>query len=498
MTTRRRRFSSLPTKRPAALALALGLMLGAAVSGGAVEVREPAPTLGLDWPVLGSVQPRAAKDIPASSFWSIGAETYDRGFIDYERVRDFVGPLGAKHMRVQSGWFRCEPRPGTYDWAWLDRMIDHACAEGVRPWLQISYGNPAYPGGGDRDLAGGLPTSPEALAAWDRWVQALVTRYQDRVFEWEIWNEPDLNRTGGAKPAAYLDLFVRTATIVRAVQPRSQIWALGLSSKIDYVDEFLAGLKARGGIGLIDAITIHGYPRNPDDTTNLDQLQAVIAKHGTEIAVRQGETGAPSQFQDRAALKNIHWTENTQAKWNLRRMLAHRARDVPMNLFALSDMTYSPASGGTYVNHKGLLATNPDRGVAYVKPAYRAAQAVYAIFDDTLARVASFPHATTALRDVTVSGYRRVADGATAVAYWFNDAAPGEANGVDRMQLTLPEARFVEPVLVDLRTAAVHAIPAKKWSTDENAGTVFRELPVYDSPLVIIERAALPLSTKAK
>lgn len=477
--------------------LVVSLALGAVLHGATAPAREASPTGGLDWPVLGSVETRAAKDIASSSFWSIGAETYDRNFIDYEKIRDYVGPLGAKHMRVQSGWFRCEPRPGIYEWAWLDRMIDHAVAQGVRPWLQISYGNPAYPGGGDRDLAGGLPTSPEALAAWDRWVQALVTRYQDRVFEWEIWNEPDLNRTGGAKPAAYLDLFVRTATIVRAVQPRSQIWALGLSSKIDYVDEFLAGLKARGGSPLIDAITIHGYPRNPDDTTNLDQLRAVIDKHGATIAVRQGETGAPSQFQDRAALKNIQWTENLQAKWNLRRMLAHRGRDVPMNLFALSDMTYRPAAGGVYVNHKGLLATNRDHSVAYLKPAYRAAQAVYAIFDDTLERIATFPHTSTALRDVALFGYRRASDGATAVTYWFCDAAPSESNGVDRIQLTLPAARFTEPVLVDLRTATVHAIPGVDWSSDEKGGTVFRALPVYDSPLVIIERAALPPRSRA-
>lgn len=478
--------------------LAMSLMFGAVLQGAEVPVREAPGVVGLDWPALGSVQTRSAKEIAASSFWSIGAETFDRNFIDYEQLRAFVGPLGTKHMRVQSGWFRCEPRPGTYEWEWLDCMVDHAVAEGVRPWLQISYGNPAYPGGGDRDLAGGLPNSPEALAAWDRWVHALVTRYRDRVHEWEIWNEPDLNRTGGAKPAAYLDLFIRTATIVRAVQPRSQIWALGLSSKIDYVDEFLAGLKARGGMHLIDAITIHGYPRNPDDTTNLDQLRAVIGKHGTEIGIRQGETGAPSQFQERAALKGIQWTENTQAKWNLRRMLAHRARDVPMNLFALSDMTYRPASGGVYVNHKGLLATNPDHSVAYVKPSYRAAQVVYSIFDDALQRIASFPHASTALRELALSGYRRTGDGALAVAYWFCDAPPGEANGVDRIQLTLPEARFVEPVLVDLRTGTAFALPVGTWSSEGAKGTDFRDLPAYDSPLLLIERAALPLRSPAR
>lgn len=472
-----------------ALMVAGGLVLATVARGAGVPVHTLPPAAGFDWPELGEVPVRPAKEIASARFWSIGAETYDRNFIDYEQIRDFVSPLGAKHMRVQGGWIRCEPKPGVYEWAWLDRMIDHATAAGVRPWVQTSYGNPIYPGGGEGDLAGGLPTSAEALAAWDRWVRALVTRYQDRVHEWEIWNEPDLNRAGTAPAPVYVDLFIRTATIIREIQPHAQIWALGLSAKMDYADAFLAGVKARDRLHLIDAITIHGYPRNPDDTTNLDQLKAVIAKHDARIAIRQGETGAPSAFQERAALRNIQWTENTQAKWNLRRMLVHRGRDIPMSLFALSDMVTRPF-GGVQINHKGLLAAREDHSIAYVKPAYRAAQAVYSIFDDTLALVAPFPSTSTALRQVTASGYRRAGDGAMAVAYWFDDAPPAEANGVDRIQLALPEARFTNPVLVDLRTARIHAVPRAAWST-EGQGSVFRDLPVYDSPLLLIERNLL-------
>jgi hypothetical protein len=276
------------------------------------------------------------------------------------------------------------------------------------------------------------------------------------------------------------------------VQPRSQIWALGLSSNINYVDDFLSGLKARGGLHFVDAITIHGYPRNPDDTSNLDRLRAVIEKHGAKIAMRQGETGAPSRFQERAALRNIQWTETTQVKWNLRRMLAHRSRDIPMNLFTLSDMTYRPASEGVYVNHKGLLATKPDLSVAHVKPAYLAAQVVFSIFDDTLQRLPTYGYSATALREVALSGYRRGGDHSQLAAYWYCDAPPSEANGVDRIRLTLPDGRFSEPVIVDLRTAEVRSIPREAWTQNET-GAVFRDLPAYDSPMIIAERALLSI-----
>jgi hypothetical protein len=39
-----------------------------------------------------------------------------------------------------------------------------------------------------------------------------------------------------------------------------------------------------------------------------------------------------------------------------------------------------------------------------VKPAYRAAQAVFSIFDDALVRVPKYPFTTTALRALALTG----------------------------------------------------------------------------------------------
>ena len=456
------------------------------------------PTTGIDLPVLGKVTPRAAKDI-ASSVWSIGGETLDRDFANYAHYKSYLGPLGAKGIRLQAGWAKCEKAKGVYDFTWLDPVVDDATAQGVRPWLELSYGNTLYPGGGETGLGGGFPASPEALAAWDRWARALVERYKDRVTQWEVWNEPDLNSKGTATAEAYVDLYIRTATMIRAVQPTGRVWALALAHTADYADTFVAGMKARDKLDLIDAITFHGYPRNPDDTALVDKLRAIGAKHGRVIPLRQGETGAPSKHQENFALSKISFTETTQAKWDLRRLLAHHAKDVPMNLFTLSDLHYTTASaqggadGVLRMNYKGLLATNPDQTVAYAKPAYRAAQTVFAVFDDTLVRVADYSFATTALRGVALSGYRRERDGAQVVAFWFNDAPPADANGVSLADVTLRAGKFTEPVLVDVRTSMVYALPKTRW-TQNDRGAVFRALPLYDSPMLIAEKSALTLN----
>lgn len=479
-------------------------LLGAAgVFLAPTQAQELTPTTGLDLPVLGKITARAAKDIPSSPWWSIGAETIDRDFTVYDHFKKYLGPLGAKSVRLQGGWAKCEKVKGVYSWEWLDAIVNDALAQGVQPWLEFNYGNTIYAGGGDTGLGGGFPSSPEALAAWDKWCRAMVERYKDRVTQWEVWNEPDLNKDGTAKVEAYVELFIRTATMVREVQPKGRIWALGLAGNTDYADQFLAGMKARGKLDLIDAITFHGYPRNPDDTTRADTLKAIVAKHGRAFELRQGETGAPSKYQENFALSKLSFTETTHAKWDLRRLLAHRAKDIPMNLFTLSDMHYTTASaqGGAdgilRMNYKGLLATKPDQTVAYVKPAYFAAQTVFAIFDGTLQRIPDFAFSTTAVREVALSGYRREPGGAQVVAFWFSDAPPADANGVSRADVTLRSGKFTEPVLVDVRTSTVYALPRESW-TQGATGAVFRALPVYDSPLLIAERAALGITAAAR
>jgi hypothetical protein len=466
--------------------------------------QETVPISGIDLPVLGKVQPRAAIDIPSSSWWSVGGETIDRDFTVYAHYKRYLGPLGAKSLRIQGGWAKCEKTPGVYSWEWLDEVIDDAISQGVRPWVEFNYGNLVYPGGGDTGLGGGFPSSPEALAARDRWVRALVTRYKDRVNEWEVWNEPDLNNRGTAPVDAYIDLYLRTALITREVQPDARLYALALAHTAEYAEQFVAGMKDRGRMDLIDAITVHGYPRNPDDTAPVDRLRSYIASLGHLIQIRQGETGAPSRYQENFALRNISWTENSQAKWNLRRMLANRAKEVPFNLFTMSDMHYTQGNntsgdpdGVLRMNYKGLVGTNPDQTVSHVKLAYYAAQSVFAIFDDALVRRASYPFTSTALRGLALSGYEHQPDGAQVVAYWFNDSPPAEANGVTGVDLTLPKGKFTDPVVVDLRTSTVYALPRDRWSQDA-AGATFRGLPVYDSPMLIAERRVLGLVPAAR
>ncbi|MFA6547285.1 MAG: beta-galactosidase, partial [Limisphaerales bacterium] len=122
---------------------------------------------------IGTIKPRSVGEISGQN-WSLGCETLDRDFTSYDSYKDYLVPLGIKLIRLQGGWAKTERDQGTYDWRWLDRVIDDARSRGLEILLQTNYGNPIYPGGGSRHLSGGFPTSEEALAAWDKWVEAMA------------------------------------------------------------------------------------------------------------------------------------------------------------------------------------------------------------------------------------------------------------------------------------------------------------------------------------
>lgn len=439
----------------------------------------------------GWVRSRHAREIKSSN-WSVGGEVQDRDYAIYNNYRQFLGPLGVKKIRLQGGWAKCEKTPGVYDFKWLDEVVNDALAQGVEPWIELSYGNAIYPGGGGTNLAGGLPTSPEALAAWDKWTEAMVKRFKDRVKEWEIWNEPDLHASAGA--AVYADFYIRTARIVRREQPEARLLALALANIRDtaYVSDFLGRLKQQGALDLVNQITVHGYPMNPDDAHPAhENMRKVVRSYSFNISLRQGESGAPSTRGTVGALSKFPGSEITQAKWDLRRMLGDLGHDLESSVFTIIDFSYTTGSNKG-LNTKGLLKANPDKTVDRPKQAYYAVQHLTAIFDHSLERITDLNYKAATTNQLAVFGFRQVQSGQHLVAFWNKEDVPADSNEKGRVDFIFGSAKFSEPVCVDLRTGKVYVLPEDSWDS-VGARYLFRRLPVYDSPMLIADRSLIPL-----
>ncbi|UFH57973.1 GH39 family glycosyl hydrolase [Spirosoma sp. KNUC1025] len=443
-----------------------------------------------DWKAVGQLKTRDAKAIKSST-WSIGGETLDRDYTDYQSYKTYLGPLGAKRIRLQGGWSKCEKVKGVYDFAWLDAVIPDAASRGVAPWVELSYGNPIYEGGGEAKLAGHIPTSPEALTAWDNWVRAIVSRYKNQVPEWEIWNEPDLNPTHTGTEIG--QFYVRTARLVKSIQPHARLIALGMASvtKLDFVKDFYDELKRENALDLVDIMTYHGYAHNPDSSyPNIEKMRQLVWSYSPRVVFMQGENGAPStpKAVTIGALRDQDWSELTQAKWDLRRMLGDHGRGISTNLFTISDIHYTAGDHMVGVNTKGLLQTNPDKTIKRPKLAYKAAQHVFTLFDDQVERLPSTKPAVSQ-ETVTAFVYRQTKGNGSLVTLWNGEARPAEEYMPKPTTVTV-KVQFTQPVFVDLVTGKIYEIPKKQCQKSGDEWT-FRELPVPDYPVLIAEKSSI-------
>jgi Beta-galactosidase len=454
-------------------------------------------------PYIGSVKSRSTSEIQGSN-WLIGCETLDRDFADYEQYKEYIAPLGIKRLRMQGGWAKTEKVKGVYDWAWLDKIINDATSRGLQLWLQTSYGNKLYPGGGGDNLGAGMMTSKEALDAHYKWVTAMVTRYKDKVIDWEVWNEPNFGDNNMNTPEMTAELNIRTAEIIKKIQPNAKISGLALGHiGLEFSEKFFAYIAQKKKMHLFDNMTYHDYCYNPDGNyLRVYQLRQALDKFAPNMPLRQGENGAPSgSGTGRGALWDYEWSELSQAKWDTRRMLGNLGHDIECSIFGLIEMAYTSGPINR-LNYKGIIKSDSTKRVIRPKIAYYAIQNVTSIFDNSLERLKDLEdlHNMTAAkmgenryakstdRSVSVYGFRHKTSKKSLYTLWQDDNIPSDSNATKLQELKFSNADFDTPVFVDIITGGVYEIPAKQWSKTGNIVT-FKNIPIYDAPIVIADKS---------
>ena len=450
--------------------------------------KKPAPKerKSVTWEKLNSLNPglkeigrlatRDAKKI-ASSKWSVGCETMDRDYANWDAYKAFLGPLGAKHGRLFSGWAKTEQEKGKYDFSWLDPQVREMAAMGVKPWICLSYGNPVY--GSDFRLGMRVKQvtgSPESFDAWIRYCTACVERYKDVVDEWEIWNEPF------GQGVEYAEMFYRTAKAIRAVQPSAKCFCTAVAFPKDYKC-VLEKLKSEDALDLGSYFIYHPYDANPDKSYSkrADPIRALVKSYSEKFDIMQGEVGCPSQLEFAHALRNFEWTEYSQAKWNLRRAIGDAVRNIPSSVFTMIDLQYT-----FMLQSFGLIRSNTLKEFVYRRPSYYAMQNVYSIFDDGMLPQR---HVVVKIAGREVSCNRFSRSGCSWRFYWFCDGMPDNDLAFSPVDLKVPE-KVDSPVWIDMITGRVFEIPAEMVEADCD-GIVLRGIPMWDSPIAIAPRAAV-------
>ena len=160
------------------------------------------------------------------------------------------------------------------------------------------------------------------------------------------------------------------------------------------------------------------------------------------------------------------------------------------------------------MNRKGLLRANKTKKVISVKRAYYSVQNVVSIFDSNVVRV---PDSAVTNVDCSVVSYEyRSKKGDPLYVFWScgdTEARrdkergrhavpvyerPGDSFETRPTVFTVAGNPMKNPVWVDLFTGRVYELPAKDVQHVDGE-TFYINVPVYDSPCILTERAALNL-----
>ena len=495
--------------------LLIAVTTAVCVSAGFAEVELNTSAERVDTPLklnlkrVGTLRPRSTMEIKSSNFM-LGCECSDRDLVDFDGYKKFLPALGLKTIRIQGGWQKCEKVQGVYDFAWLDNIVDFANTNRINVYLDTEYGNPIYPGGGGTDLSAKFPTGEVAVAAWDNWVDAMSKHFKGRVRDWSMWNEPWVSAEEIAEQN------IRTAKVIKRNIPDARIGALSLGDcRAERIEKCVKALGEDKK--LFTWIVYHGYKYAPEQNfEEIDKIRAMLDREFPEAILRQGENGCPSEYLPKGwVLNGVPWSEYSQAKWILRRMLGDLGHDVVSGVFQIVDF-YNPkrkAVDGVF-NTKGLLRTDLDKKVVGIKRAYYAVQNLASVFDDRWTRVKDSKFSTT---DSGVATYEYVkGTGEKLYLFWrFTSTVPQPIESGDSLHgdalkpqpvrpgdsfETAPAVFLVkdgtflkDPVWVDVFSGKVFEFSKREVAPSRDA-TRYMNVPVYDSPCFLTERSALDLT----
>jgi xylan 1,4-beta-xylosidase len=153
-----------------------------------------------------------------------------------------------------------------YNWSYVDQIYDGLLANGVKPFVEISFmpkklaANPTPHAFWYKPS----PAPPSDYPKWDGLISAfakhLVERYGiEEVGQWyfEVWNEPNIDFWAGEpKQSTYFELYDHTARALKGVSPRIRVGGPS-TAQAAWADQFIAHCSEKNVP--VDFVSTHVY-----------------------------------------------------------------------------------------------------------------------------------------------------------------------------------------------------------------------------------------------
>lgn len=227
-------------------------------------------------------------------------------YSDYDKATTSSRDMGMGRVRIGVNWKEIETSPGTYSWTALDRRVASARESGLSPLLLIQ----TVPDWVD------IPTTDQVSAEvielaqmYGEFSGKVAHRYGDMVDEYEIWNEPNLDRFWPTPHPGQYAMFLKEAyRQIHDHDTAATVISAGLApaantSRTISPMSFLESLYSLGLRGFSDAIAMHPYsfPELPTGSSDWNTFRSLTDIHNLMVRYGDGhkkiwltEFGAPT------------------------------------------------------------------------------------------------------------------------------------------------------------------------------------------------------------
>jgi len=164
---------------------------------------------------------------------------------------DLARAAGFRLVRMDLLWMNVERRSRFRFFAY-DRLLRDLESRGMGVLWILDYGHP--------DHGGGVPRTPENIAAFVHFAEAAAAHFRGRNVRYEIWNEPNNPQFWAPSPnaAEYATLLKEVLSAMRRADPSAVISSGGISNlDVAYLSRALDRSFAR----MLSAVSVHPYPR---------------------------------------------------------------------------------------------------------------------------------------------------------------------------------------------------------------------------------------------
>ncbi len=202
--------------------------------------------------------------------------------------------FGTWRLWDQAGttWAALEPQKGVWNYTLLDKAVEDAQAHNVQIDFVLGQ-SPTWASARPDDFSyygAGAAAEPKDNQDWIDYLRNVATRYKGRIFNYEMWNEPNDPNFYTGSVAKLVELTQLARDTLKAVDPRIKL-ILSAPYSTGYLQQYLAA----GAGQYADVIAYHIYNNPPeDDARLLADLRTVKQANGVAgkpLWITEGGTG---------------------------------------------------------------------------------------------------------------------------------------------------------------------------------------------------------------